>query len=102
MNTAAAESRPSLSGTRALLFGRAPGPEGMSDISSQQEARPAAASASRMGPGSPGPSARPAGYGRGMAVPLDELGEDPGALFRELVEWSTRPSFGSHSAGARA
>ena len=32
-----------------------------------------------------------------MAGPLDELGEDPGALFRELVEWSTRPSFGSHS-----
>lgn len=32
-----------------------------------------------------------------MADPLDELGEDPGALFRELVAWSTRPSFGSHS-----
>ncbi len=32
-----------------------------------------------------------------MAGPLDELEEDPGALFRELVEWSTRPSFGSHS-----
>ena len=32
-----------------------------------------------------------------MAGPLAELEEDPGALFRELVEWSTRPSFGSHS-----
>ena len=33
VNTAAAESRPSLSRDgRQLLFGRAPGPEGMSDI----------------------------------------------------------------------
>ena len=33
VNTTAAESRPSLSGhARTLLFGRAPGPEGMSDI----------------------------------------------------------------------
>ena len=33
VNTAAAETRPSLSrGARTLLFGRAPGPEGMSDI----------------------------------------------------------------------
>jgi hypothetical protein len=33
VNTAAAETRPSLSkGARQLLFGRAPGPEGMSDI----------------------------------------------------------------------
>jgi hypothetical protein len=33
VNTAAAESRPSLSRhARTLLFGRAPGPEGMSDI----------------------------------------------------------------------
>jgi hypothetical protein len=33
VNTAAAETRPSLSGSgRTLLFGRAPGPEGMSDI----------------------------------------------------------------------
>jgi hypothetical protein len=33
INTTAAESRPSLSwDARALLFGRAPGPEGMSDI----------------------------------------------------------------------
>ena len=33
VNSAAAESRPSLSGhARTLLFGRAPGPEGMSDI----------------------------------------------------------------------
>jgi hypothetical protein len=33
VNTAAAETRPSLAWTaRALLFGRAPGPEGMSDI----------------------------------------------------------------------
>ena len=35
-----------------------------------------------------------------MAGPLDELGEDPGALFRELVEWSTRPSFGSIAMSA--
>ena len=32
-----------------------------------------------------------------MAGPLDELKEDPRALFRELVEWITRPSFGSQS-----
>jgi OmpA-OmpF porin, OOP family len=33
VNTTAAETRPSLSWTgRTLLFGRAPGPEGMSDI----------------------------------------------------------------------
>jgi hypothetical protein len=33
VNTAAAETRPSLSrDARTLLFGRAPGPEGMSDI----------------------------------------------------------------------
>ena len=33
MNTAAGETRPSLSwDARTLLFGRAPGPEGMSDI----------------------------------------------------------------------
>ena len=33
VNTAAAETRPSLSGdARTLLFGRAPGPEGMSDV----------------------------------------------------------------------
>lgn len=32
-----------------------------------------------------------------MRGPLDELRDDPGGLFRELVEWMTRPSFGSHS-----
>jgi hypothetical protein len=32
-----------------------------------------------------------------MAGPLDELKEDPRELFRELVEWITRPSFGSQS-----
>ncbi len=30
-----------------------------------------------------------------MAGPLDELKEDPRALFREFVEWMSRPSFGS-------
>jgi hypothetical protein len=32
-----------------------------------------------------------------MPGPLDQLNEDPGALFRELVEWMTQPSFGSHT-----
>jgi hypothetical protein len=32
-----------------------------------------------------------------VAGPLDELKEDPRELFRELVEWITRPSFGSQS-----
>jgi hypothetical protein len=31
-----------------------------------------------------------------VAGPLDELREDERPLFRELVEWITRPSFGSH------
>jgi hypothetical protein len=32
-----------------------------------------------------------------MAGPLDEMREDPGVLWREFVEWMTRPSFGSHT-----
>src|SRR5262245_32150885 len=32
-----------------------------------------------------------------MPGPLDELRDDPGALWREFVEWMTRPSFGSHT-----
>jgi hypothetical protein len=32
-----------------------------------------------------------------MAGPLDDLREDPAELWRELVGWMTRPSFGSHT-----
>ena len=32
-----------------------------------------------------------------MASPLKQLKEDPGRLFAELVDWMTRPSFGSQS-----
>jgi hypothetical protein len=32
-----------------------------------------------------------------MAGPLDDMREDPGVLWREFVEWMTRPSFGSHT-----
>src|SRR6266545_7282104 len=32
-----------------------------------------------------------------MPGPLDELREDPSELFRELVDWMTRPSFGSRT-----
>jgi hypothetical protein len=32
-----------------------------------------------------------------MPGPLDDLHEDPAELWRELVDWMTRPSFGSHT-----
>lgn len=32
-----------------------------------------------------------------MAGPLEQLEEDPGELFRELIDWMTRPSFGSRT-----
>src|SRR3954453_21666892 len=35
-----------------------------------------------------------------MPGPLDDMREDPGILWREFVDWMTRPSFGSHTKRA--